>query len=279
MHASRPAIAQRIACRAYSSLQGFQPVPTLPNLDIETFREHAFEPALPAILPRGCFGDIPAIERWFARRAHGLGLNAPYLAQYSSTIVPLEISSEDDFARVEQSLGFFLEASDLPTSSSRIYLAQATIAGLAEGLRKDVPTPDLVLKAGKGDVYDSSIWLGRAPTYTPLHRDPNPNLFVQLAGSKRVRLFKSSVGQGIFARVQERIGGHASATMRGEEMMHGVEKRELEREVWDDEVEDGSRAVGLEAELNAGDGLFIPKGWWHSIKGVGEGMTGSVWTI
>lgn len=143
-------------------------------------------------------------------------------------------------------------------------------------MRDDVPTPDLVLRAGKGDVYDSSIWLGRAPTYTPLHRDPNPNLFVQLAGRKVVRILRPRDGDAVFARVQERIGGSASATMRGEEMMRGAEKRALEEEVWGEGLDEEGAMQGFEAEVARGDGLFIPKGWWHSIKGVGEGMTGSV---
>jgi hypothetical protein len=130
------------------------------------------------------------------------------------------------------------------------------------------------MKAGKGDVYETSIWLGQAPTYTPLHRDPNPNLFVQLAGKKTVRLFPPKVGSAIFALVQERIGGSGNAVMRGEEMMMGAERAVLEEVVWGGESVYAREA--WQAELRAGDGLFIPKGWWHSIKGVGEGMTGSV---
>ena len=159
--------------------------------------------------------------------------------------------------------------------TARVYLAQASIANLPQGLRDDVPTPTIVQNAGKGDAYDSSIWLGDAPTYTPLHRDPNPNLFVQLAGRKIVRLFKPKVGQSIFSKVQEKISGHASASMRGEEMMMGAEKEALEEEVWGDNA-NHFRSAAWEAELGPGDGLFIPKGWWHSVKGIGEGMTGSV---
>jgi hypothetical protein len=169
----------------------------------------------------------------------------------------------------------FISASNVKTPTAHVYLAQATLSDLPETLISDVPTPDIVREAGKGDVYDSSLWLGRAPTYTPLHRDPNPNLFVQLAGKKVVRLFRPEVGHGIFARVQEQIGGTASATMRGEEMMAGPEQKVLEQEVWGT----GTSAMRecWEAELDSGDGLFIPKGYWHSVKGVGEGMNGSVW--
>ena len=128
-------------------------------------------------------------------------------------------------------------------------------------------------KAGKGDIYDANLWMGLSPTYTPLHRDPNPNLFLQLAGRKVVRLFPPDVGATIFAGVQEKLGRNASSTFRGEEMMQGPEKDLLEREVWEHK-EHG--ADGYEAVLDHSEALFIPLGWWHSIKGVGKGVTASV---
>lgn len=302
-------------CRSYTSAHGLRAVRILPNAGLETFRRDAFEPAIPTLFPRGSFSGLPAIRKWFTPSATSAGqavLNRSYLARFGSVHVPLEITNNDDFTRIEQSLSFFLECVQASSSTyqvrpsryfsayvpgarairrttesndffsaapitpplARIYLAQAPIADLPQALRDDLPTPELVLKAGKGDVYDSSIWLGQAPTYTPLHRDPNPNLFVQLAGKKRVRLLRPDVGRAVFATVQEKIGGDASATMRGEEMMQGIEKRTLEEEIWGKKTEWGART--WEAELDSGDGLFIPKAWWHSIKGTGEGMTGSV---
>jgi hypothetical protein len=166
-------------------------------------------------------------------------------------------------------------ASELETKAS-IYLAQASLSDLPSSLLEDLPTPELVSKAGKGDIYDTSIWLGRSPTYTPLHRDPNPNLFVQLAGRKQVRLFKPDLGNAIFHHVQSIIGGAANATMRGEEMMEGAERAALEQAVWSTPSGAFWTSEGLQCEVGPGDGLFIPKGWWHSIKGVSQGMIGSV---
>ncbi|KAH9827122.1 Cupin-like domain [Teratosphaeria destructans] len=301
-----------LRCRPYSTQADLKPVPILPDLDLETFRNHAFLPATPALLPRKAFKALPAHRNWFAKSGDGSTLNHAYLARFGSTIVPLEISNDEQFTRIEQSLSFFLEcvhaasstyrpapqryfsayvpnaravhkttesndffsAAPVTPPTAKFYLAQAPIADLPQALRDDVPAPELVRKAGKGDVYDSSIWLGQAPTYTPLHRDPNPNLFVQLAGRKVVRLFRPETGAAIFAAVQEQIGGRASATMRGEEMMQGEEKNALEKEVWGESRQ--TKATGWEAELGAGDGLFIPKGWWHSVKGMGSGMNGSV---
>jgi hypothetical protein len=162
-------------------------------------------------------------------------------------------------------------------SKPSIYLAQASLSDLPRSLLEDLPTPHLVAHAGKGDVYDTSIWLGHAPTYTPLHRDPNPNLFVQLAGRKQVRLFNPDSGAAIFHHVQTRIGRAASATIRGADMMQGAEREALERAVWGPWTDDAfCEAKGLQCEVGPGDGLFIPKGWWHSIKGLGHGMIGSV---
>lgn len=320
MLASRALHLRTAICRKYSSAAAPHAVPILVDTSVERFRKQAFEPQLPALLPRGSFDSLPASQKWFEESSGLTVLNGAHLAPFGAAIVPLEFSNESYFTRSEQSLSFFLECVEASTSAyaskpnryfsgyvpgaravkrtkksnnffsasaittqprktkkptARVYLAQATIANLPQGLRDDVPTPAIVLKAGKGDVYDSSIWLGEAPTYTPLHRDPNPNLFVQLAGKKIVRLFKPNVGHGIFAKVQEQIGGHASASMRGEEMMMGAEKRALEEEVWGD-VNNEFRGSAWQAELEPGDGLFIPKGWWHSVKGIGEGMTGSV---
>jgi len=139
-------------------------------------------------------------------------------------------------------------------------------------MRADVPTPAFVTKAGRGDIYDSSIWIGLAPTHTPLHKDPNPNLFAQLAGRKIIRIFEPAVGTEIFSNVQRRLRAHGAAAIRGEEMMVGPERTLLDEAVWNDEM----GALGYEAVLNAGDAIFVPKGWWHSVKGVGDGVVGSV---
>jgi len=301
-------------CRLHSTNHGLKPVSILPDGSLQTFRQRAFEPALPFLLPRQTFNSFPAVHKWFTA-SRSPGLNQIYLSRFGATTVPLEITNNDEFTRIEQSLSFFLEcvnaadstyqiaspsryfSSYIPgarpvrrTKSSnnffssaiaiapptaKVYLAQAPLEDFPQALKDDVPTPDLVMQSGKGDVYGSSLWIGQAPTYTPLHRDPNPNMFVQLAGKKVIRLFRPEMGNTIFAKVQERIGGSACATMRGDEMMKGREKKMLEKEVW--EIKDvNGRMEGWEAELGPGDAIFIPKAWWHSVKGIGAGINGSV---
>ncbi|KAL3491423.1 hypothetical protein BJX62DRAFT_205026 [Aspergillus germanicus] len=284
----------------------YKPLETLDDGNINTFRERYFIPERPTVLPRRLFRDIPAYNHWFHHsptKPSASGLNIEYLLQHGAdALVPLELTqsqpqnseineidgnSQLSFRKFHAPLSLFLQwirdaESQSQLSSTRLYLAQCQLLDLPPILRNDIPTPKLVAESGKGDIYDTNIWLGYPPTYTPLHRDPNPNLFVQLAGRKIVRLLAPKDGQAVFARVRRQLGksgGKEAAVFRGEEMMQGRERDLLEHGVWGGihaQAGEEEACEGFEAELEAGDGLFIPKGWWHSIKGVGTNVTASV---
>ncbi len=265
------------------STTGQLPVKCLNDHSVSAFQKEAFNLGIPAILPKA-FSDYPAIDKWFSTPSLErveVVLRHEYLLPHCEATVPLELTSvaHDDFQQLRAPLKLFIEwtREASPETTDRLYLAQASISELPQPLRDDLPVPDLVNLAGKGDIYDTNLWIGLAPTYTPLHRDPNPNIFAQLAGRKVVRLYSPDDGAEIFRHVQEKLGRSGSQAFRGEEMMKGREKTLLEAQVWG--TEEGAvpaRCTGYEAVLGQGDGLFIPKGWWHSIKGVGNGITGSV---
>lgn len=147
---------------------------------------------------------------------------------------------------------------------SRLYIAQAPHDTLPSDLRTDLAAPKIVQE---GDIYATSIWLGLEPTYTPWHRDPNPNMFWQVLGSKIVRLLPPKSGQAVFAKVQAKLGRHGNSRIRGVEMMEGPERTALHEAIWGDELANDDIQ---EARLDAGDALFIPKGWWHSVKSAGR---------
>ncbi|CAK7566314.1 MAG: hypothetical protein SEPTF4163_004254 [Sporothrix epigloea] len=183
--------------------------------------------------------------------------------------------------RFDAPLALFLAAVEYnsiakrPDPVTQLYIAQAPLNELSHDLQQDVPIPDLVKLTGRGDVYDSSIWLGLEPTYTPWHRDPNPNLFCQLCSRKTVRTMAPPAGASIFRQVQETLmktrqsWAPASSRIRGEEMMQGPERSLLHSAVWGDngqEIERVSQGRMFQAHLDAGDMLFIPRGWWHSVR-------------
>ena len=285
---AHPRISLRPNCTLTAT---WRPLRALEDGSLQNFREKAFIPSKPALLPKAYFIALP-IQKWFRTTQNDtepVALNHSYLSNFGDAIVPLEFTrlptvsaacqNEVLFQRAEVPFHIFLEWTKSVTSETleRLYLAQASVASLPEALRLDLPTPEIVAKSGRGDIYDINVWMGVPPTYTPLHRDPNPNLFVQVVGHKIVRILSPEMGDKIFAQVQHALGRSASPTIRGEDMMKGDEKRLLEHHVWNNpSVLDEAGEDGYEAHVGRGDGLFIPKGWWHSIKGVGEGITGSV---
>lgn len=278
--------------RTYTSTATWRPLRALEDGSLQNFREKAFVPSKPALLPTAHFIALPSIQKWFRTTQDETGrvaLNHSHLSKFGDAIVPLEFThlsttsaanqDKDSFQRAEVPFYIFLEWTKSATleTAERLYLAQASFASLPEALKVDLPTPEIVAKSGTGDIYDTNIWMGVPPTYTPLHRDPNPNLFVQLAGHKIVRILPPDMGDKVFVQVQIALGRSGSAAFRGEDMMKGEEKRLLEDQVWNEtSVLDEAGEVGYEAHLGRGDGLFIPKGWWHSVKGIGDGITGSV---
>ena len=277
-----------VSSRPYSSTVRWRPLKELQDGHLETFRAEAFVPSKPALLPRKHLLELPAVQKWFlaADNAHdesSSSLNRDYLDRFENTIVPLEFTTlytngEGTFHRTEVTFSIFLQWANFASRSvkDRLYLAQASFASLPKAMTDDLPTPEIVSKAGTGDIYDTNIWMGIPPTYTPLHRDPNPNLFVQLAGTKVVRILEPSAGDQVFGRVQHALARSGSAAFRGDDMMKGRERKLLESAIWDDASQTDREPAGYGVYVEAGDCLFIPKGWWHSIKGVGEGITASV---
>lgn len=177
------------------------------------------------------------------------------------------------FLQFDAPLGLLIQASQYNRSTKslyrikQLYIAQSDIRTLPAPLSEDLPIPGIVSRAGKGDIYSSSIWLGLQPTYTPLHRDPNPNLFCQLVGSKAVRLLRPRDGMSVFQDVRRKLGAAGNSRFRGPEMMEGPERDGLHHAVW---VDPNSARETWQAVLSPGDALFIPRGWWHSVRSVGQ---------
>ncbi|TVY82414.1 Lysine-specific demethylase JMJ30 [Lachnellula suecica] len=280
------------------------------DVPVDKFRELAFLPETPIRIAPPQNGEERSKwqagfpERWWSRDDSTSRLpdgsllpSQEYLSQFADTILPYEVildmkkeplpkisSAQDEisqviatllerspdatFHRFNAPLSLFLQACKSSPPLERLYIAQAQIADLPKQLQDDLPVPTIVQKAGKGDIYDANIWMGTPPTYTPLHKDPNPNLFVQLASQKVVRLFEPNVGSRIFRDVQEKIGQHASSIFRGDEMMEGPEREALDEAVWNKKI----RMECFEVTVAPGEAIFIPKGWWHSIKSKGRGM-------
>lgn len=252
---------------------------TLPILTtvrpLREFQRSFFAPQLPCRLPRQHFAHaLPAISTWF--NADGSALDRAFFnttLRDPDRLVDVESTSQDGslFDRVQVPFSMllnYLALKNPPPAMPRLYLAQTPLLEVFPELRPSFePVPELVTKAGSDDVYATNVWIGRSEyVNTPLHRDPNPNLFIQMTGQKELCLLSPEAGQALLDSVGMRV-----TRFRGNDMMVGsAAKLELEAAVW-------ACPDAFKADVSgAGDAVFIPQGWWHAVRGRGRGLNASV---
>jgi hypothetical protein len=134
-----------------------------------------------------------------------------------------------------------------------LYLAQHDIRDVlpqvAEGLGKPL------FAEVEERLHKASIWLGPRGTVTPLHCDPYHNLFCQLIGRKRIRVYTPSMaGQlELFAR---------PVVLRNTSRVRDIERLEVPYQ---------------ECVLEPGDVLHIPKKWFHHVTALEGSLSVSFW--
>jgi hypothetical protein len=126
-------------------------------------------------------------------------------------------------------------------------------------LRKDILTDRVNRILAEGEVYSTSTWIGKQ-SLTPLHHDPRAltNLFVQVCGRKEIRMFPPETPRTLL-KLGEGTAGNTSSV-----------------DVWNDENIGEELQGGLEGIAEAGDGLIIPREWWHSLRSTQEELCISV---
>jgi hypothetical protein len=251
------------------------------SFDISTFRTEFFFPSKPTIISGA--GALPAGKKWFDRIDDRTRFNTQYFRDHAlGSTLEVELRSLRTRSVSRVTLPFDEAIATLNAQTGRswpadtnAYVAQSSLGDLSDELASDLPTPEIVRESARGDVYGSSIWMGFPPTSTPLHRDPNPNFFVQLVGTKCFRMLDPPNG----ALVYQTALGRGTGRIRGAEMLVGKESQRMEEWLWADKTLESPRIEEQlsgrpqiecwEACLNEEDSIFIPVGWWHSVRGVG----------
>jgi len=108
------------------------------------------------------------------------------------------------------------------------------------------------------------LWIGPKGTLTPLHRDGADNLFAQVWGRKAFVL--------IAPHHREALGTWAT-TPEG-----GLEGCTFDPEAPDYDTHPGARDVPLlRFQIEAGELLFLPEGWFHRVASVATSMSVNFW--
>ncbi|KAK1759278.1 hypothetical protein QBC47DRAFT_101516 [Echria macrotheca] len=213
-------------------------------------------------------------------------------------LVPIEIGrSYTDANWTQRILPFHTFLSQYITSSSsssssseKGYLAQYSLLAQLPQLRKDILIPDYVyttpppkMEEGEGMELDEPIinaWFGPAGTITPLHTDVWHNILVMVVGRKYVRLYAPGETERLkpMGRTEGGVemGNTSSVDVGRVEGWDCKEEEEGEGEEKGEE-DDIKQAEFVDCILEDGDGLYIPAGWWHYVRGLSVSFGVSFW--
>jgi hypothetical protein len=109
----------------------------------------------------------------------------------------------------------------------------------------------------------AKVWIGKAGTVTPVHRDVPHNLHVHLTGRKRWLLFPPGNGSRMYA----------CGLFSGNPNFAQVDP---ERPDYDRHPRfRGVTALG--GTLGPGETLFIPRGWWHHTRTLTDAVSMNFW--
>ncbi len=145
------------------------------------------------------------------------------------------------------------------------YMAQVDLTGTALEAQVAAWTGGFLDKLFPSAMSGFNFWLGPGGHVEPLHYDPADGVLLQLSGTKRVRLVPPQFSRALYPfPVWSRIRPWFSR----------VELSEPDFESFPRARE--ALAAMTETELKAGQGLFIPAGWWHEVSSLGEDWTCSV---
>ena len=131
-------------------------------------------------------------------------------------------------------------------------------------LKQDIVTPEYLemcaLIDATFDQPQRNVWFGMKGTITPLHHDPYHNLFAQVFGYKRIRLYDCSLDSSYFR------------PFPFDSTLSNTSQVSLE-----DPPADFRNLPCLDITMGPGQILYIPRGWWHHIEALSFSISISFW--
>lgn len=239
-------------------------VPTTPFIERAEFVEQYMVPRRPIVI-RGFTAGLPS-SGWsvdHVRRELGgdkrveLSRRDPRDFSVTNLSTTLDEFLSEISATPPAPLYLFGSVRRGPRSSSATRNARVDFPELAGAF----PTPALVDESWLEEV---NLWVAFEGAFTPLHFDPADNLLAVFEGTKHLALFAPTES----AKLEP-----ASVLVRKASRLiySRVDPNDVHR----------SPAFGSArytvATLNEGDALFIPTGYWHSVRSFGVNLAVNYW--
>lgn len=218
------------------------------------------------------------------------------------TVLPSTLSSKDSSSHHDEQIQSNPSDHTNPTINSRLDTSPST--------------PRSLSSSSSPPQIHQNIWFGTR-TVTPLHHDPYSNILTQIHGTKYIRLYSPAYTARLYPRSAQEVAPHvidqpSETSFQGDH--DGDDDRPLDHddgstlpeqpqstapatidmsntstvplwsieqsphEDWDEQYPGFSSVPYVEALLREGDAVYIPKGWWHYVRGVSAvGIGVSFW--
>jgi hypothetical protein len=229
-------------------------IPRIERVSEEEFLERFYAPGRPVVLTEQ-IADWPALKLWtpeYLKQAVGA---AEVEFQGGRESDPLFERNKDAHRRTAPFDAFIDRIASAQGNEAYLtaYNSARNIQALAS-LAKDVrPPPDLL--TAEGEHSHGMMWIGPAGAWTPLHHDLTNNLIAQVVGRKRLLLAPP---------------GYTSRLYNRQHVFSDVQ--DLER--FDASLFPDLAGVHVyPVELEPGEALFVPLGWWHQARALDFSVT------
>lgn len=155
---------------------------------------------------------------------------------------------------------------------------QAT--NLSTTRNKETSTTKSILQSyiGLGHLYSTRMWLGHEGTITPIHCDPYHNLFCGVNGTKTILLLPPHLKEELFIySVPEtmRNTSQIPAYLTFSDENATEEGRRQYPRFFSEQV----RTEGILTEVQPGQVVIIPKGWWHAVRADTRAVSVNFWFL
>jgi len=155
---------------------------------------------------------------------------------------------------LDQFLEFMFDHEQVPGTCTYRLFSVADLDGTIGAIVDDVAVGLERHTDATPDRQASGLWIGSRGVVTPLHHDAWTGLLFQFHGAKRVRMFAPN----------DRANLYFSSPLRPRAVWSRLPGRSSDADP--DEFPLFSRATPHDAQLNAGEVLFIPPYWSHEIE-------------
>jgi len=193
---------------------------------------------------------------------------------------------DKDCQRVTMGLGLFLDAfilGRIPSSSASLptaYLAQSDLLEHPT-LAPAVPTLEHFASGPQRAFYRRTLWIGPEGSFTPFHRDPYIGLYSQIVGRKKFHMLPPQAAAILELSIEAWHTNTSTIPFPVSQILNpGVQRIDddihaLRLERYRSTLDRAFALHGAcEVDVQAGESVLVPEGWWHSAEGVGGAGVG-----